>query len=62
MALSNRCQMTVSFGSNERGKFYSDLIDKLCKRYDADPTEIIRIAVRTLDRVAKKDAVTEEKI
>lgn len=62
MPLSNRHQMTVNFGSNERGQFYSDLIDKLCKRYDTEPTELIRIAVRTLDRVAKKDAVTEEKI
>lgn len=60
MPLSNRCQMTVSFGSGKRGEFYSNLMDKLCKRYNQDPTEIVRIAVRTLERVAKQDAVLEE--
>jgi hypothetical protein len=62
MPLSNRHQMTVNFGSNERGQFYSDLIDKLCKRYNVEPTELIRIAIRTLNITSKDAAVIKEKI
>lgn len=60
MPLSNRCQMTVSFGSGKTGEYYSNLIDKLCKRFNEDPTEVVRIAVRTLERVNKQDAVLDD--
>ena len=59
--MTSRFQLTVALGSGERGAAWNALIAKLSKRFKVEPTEVVRIALRTLDRVKKEDAVTDDK-
>jgi hypothetical protein len=60
--MTNRFQLTVAFGSGERGAKWDALVTKLAKRFKLDPTDLMRVAILTLDRVDKNDAITEHEL
>ena len=56
--VNQRYQLTVGFGSGEKGAKWDALIEKLCKRFKQDPTDVVKTALLTLERVEKSDAIT----
>lgn len=57
--LTLRYQLSVAFPQGDKAQEWKSLVDKLCKRYGVKPNELIRVALKTLERVDKEDAVTD---